>query len=275
MSAEDGSSAPQRPVLSQIDHKRIRALNQILLHAAIERRAEINEEILRVAGPIVATGPFKGARLQIDTSWGEGDFTPKILGCYEQELHAAIEKAIARRPARVINVGCAEGYYAVGLARRLPEARVIAFDIDAKAQAICLKAAAENGVADRLSAEGACTPERLRALVAERGRTLVVMDCEGAELNLLDDATVAALANADLIVECHDFIDRAITATLTRRLGRSHILETVAEGARDPNRFTQLRTLGSLDRWLAVCEFRPEHMHWLACWSRTGEAASP
>jgi SAM-dependent methyltransferase len=275
MSADSNPPSTPRPALSKIDHKRIRALNQILLHAAIERRAEINEEILRVAGPVVARGPFKDTRLPIDTSWGEGDFSPKVLGSYEEELHPAIERAIAREPVRVVNVGCAEGYYAIGLARRLPKAQVLAFDIDPKAQAICREAAAANGVAERLTVEGACTSERLRALATQHGPTLVFMDCEGAELDLLDEPTVAALANSDLIVECHDFINRAITPTLTRRFAGSHAVETFAEGARDPNRFAQLRTLGSLDRWLAVCEFRPEQMRWLACWSRAGKDTSP
>ena len=265
---------PARPALSAIDRKRIRALHQILMHAAQERRAEINEEILRVAGPVVATGPFKGARLPVDSSWGEGDFTPKILGCYEEELHGAVERAIARKPVRVVNIGCAEGYYAVGLARRLPDAHVYAFDLDPKAQDICRRTAAENGVAGQVTVEGACTSDRLRALAAGVGRTLVVMDCEGGELGLLDEPTVAALAATDVIVECHDFINRAITPTLTRRLTATHMVETVREGARDPNRFAELRALGSLDRWLAVCEFRPEHMTWLAGWSRVGEGAS-
>jgi hypothetical protein len=45
-------------------------------------------------------------------------------------LHDIVETAITRRYDRVINVGCAEGYYAVGFATRMPETDVIAFDID-------------------------------------------------------------------------------------------------------------------------------------------------
>jgi len=268
MSADRSSTPPRQPVLTEIDHTRISSLNQILIRAAFARRAEINEEIYRIAGSVVAFGPFKGTKLPEGSSWGEGEFTPKVLGCYEEELHPAIEKAIARRPSKIINVGCAEGYYAIGLARRVPDAQVFAFDTDEGAQAICRSAASDNGVADRISVEGACTSERLRAIAAGNARSLVVMDCEGAELSLLDDPTVAALVKCDVIVECHDFADRTLTPTLLRRFASTHVVETIQEGPRDPGKYMQLRTLNSIDRWLAVCEFRPEHMHWLACWAR-------
>jgi precorrin-6B methylase 2 len=267
MSVDRTITRPPQPVLTEIDRTRISSLNQILIRAAFARRAEINDEVFRIAGSTVAFGPFKGTKLPAASSWGEGEFTPKVLGCYEEELHPAIEKAIARRPNMIVNIGCAEGYYAIGLARRMPEARVLAFDIDASAQEICRGTAADNGVADRIFVEGACTSARLRAL-ASSNRSLVFMDCEGAELNLLDEATVAALAKCDVIVECHDFVDRTLTATLLRRFAATHAVDTIQEGPRDPGKYMQLRTLNSIDRWLAVCEFRPEHMHWLACWAR-------
>jgi hypothetical protein len=41
-------------------------------------------------------------------------FIPKIIGSYECELHPAIEEIIVNNYAEVWDVGCAEGYYAVG-----------------------------------------------------------------------------------------------------------------------------------------------------------------
>jgi hypothetical protein len=51
--------------------------------------------------------------------------SPKFLGTYERELHRVIERAIWRRPKYVLNIGCAEGFYAVGLAIRLNDAQVL------------------------------------------------------------------------------------------------------------------------------------------------------
>ena len=77
----------------------------------------------------VLSGPFKGMRYPLRSS-GQGGLLPKLLGTYERELSPAIERLISDRPTLVVNVGAAEGYYAVGLALRAPQAQVIAFEME-------------------------------------------------------------------------------------------------------------------------------------------------
>jgi precorrin-6B methylase 2 len=231
-----------------------------------QRAALIGEHLWQQTGRRVLTGPFAGMLLPEQHSWGSGDKAPKMLGCYEEELHDALEKAIQREPKLVVNVGCAEGYYAVGLGRRIPNVRVVAFDLHDAARRVCEESARENAVT-ALEVRDACTPEGLVALCA-RQRTLVVMDCEGGELSLISPATVAGLRQADVIVECHDFANPSTTAAVHEALSRYHDVECVIEGARNPNRYEALRQLPSADRWLAVCEFRPSTMHWLVAWSK-------
>jgi hypothetical protein len=246
----------------------VRTLLEVLGLTARARVAALTAELVQVLEGKVQNGPFKDMQLPTESSWGFGDIAPKILGCYELELHAALEKAIARVPEVVINVGCAEGYYAVGLARRLPAARMYAFDIDSRAQAVCAAAGALNGVADRLTVQGECTAQHLVDLTRNAKRALIVLDCEGAELVLLAPEITRQLAHCDIIVETHDFIDRTITPTLFKALSAQHVVEQIREGARDPAGYPVLRQLGSLDRALLTCEFRPEVMYWLLAWAR-------
>jgi hypothetical protein len=244
------------------------AVGKIITVAVAERLSEITHWIVRSTESKVQSGPFAEMILPTQTSWGGGDIGAKILGFYEAELHGHIEKAIERRPDVVVNVGCAEGYYAIGLARRIPDARVHAFDISPEAQAVCAAAAKQNGVAERVTVGGRCDPDHLVELARSGKRVLIVMDCEGGETQLLGQETVRQLANCDVLVECHDFIDRTITPTLAGLLSGAHEVELVREGARDPAASPLLQRLGSFDRWLTVCEFRPEVMSWLACWAR-------
>jgi len=72
-------------------------------------------------------------------------------------------------PPAVITVGCAEGYYAVGLARLFPQAAIFAFDTDPKAQLICRQTASLNQVDDRVTVMGACAPPVLLSLLARVG----------------------------------------------------------------------------------------------------------
>ena len=238
-----------------------------LTAAALVRRAAITNDLITFYGLSVASGPFAGMTLLAEASWGDGDLSPKLLGCYEAELHPAIAKAVSRNPTAVVNIGCAEGYYAVGIARALPRAKVFAFDANEKAEAICLRAAAVNQVSNRVVVAGTCGIESLARIMSENERPLLIVDCEGAELQLLDPAHVPELLQCDMIIECHDFVDPQITAVLQKRFAASHDIEQVLEGPRDPNEFAGLQNSSSLDRWLAVNENRPNTMSWLVCWT--------
>ena len=81
----------------------------------------------------------------------EENVAPKLLGCYEQELHQVIERCIKTPYECVVNVGCGDGYYAVGLARRMPNAEIKAYDLHEGRRALCKSAAEENGVGGRVS----------------------------------------------------------------------------------------------------------------------------
>lgn len=155
-------------------------IQKLTAQVARLRVREITNQVATSAGLTVQSGPFRGMVLPARTSWLDGDITPKILGCYEAELHAAVDRAAERQPTVVINVGCAEGFYAVGLARLFPHARVYAFDTHERARAVCREAADANGLGERLEIDGACTTQRLLE-VAGNNRALIVLDCEGAE----------------------------------------------------------------------------------------------
>ena len=115
----------------------------------------------------------------------------KLLGCYEQPLQPFIEQAIRAAYPVVLNIGCAEGYYAVGMARRMPATRVHAFDIDPAAQRVCAELAAKHGVADRVRIGARFTPDDFAAYAGQK--TLVLCDIEGGEKDLLDPETAPAL----------------------------------------------------------------------------------
>ncbi|MFM8821284.1 MAG: hypothetical protein ACKOD3_12260 [Phenylobacterium sp.] len=245
-----------------------RALRQISTLSARTRLADLTAQLARASGGKVLSGPFKDMILPTEASWSDGDASAKLLGVYEAELHGAVEAGLARKPDLIVNVGCAEGYYAVGLARRAQGARVVAFDIDEKAQEICRGSAGTNGVAGPFEVRGLCQAADLRALVGTASSPLLVVDCEGYETTLLEAAE--PLAHCDLIVECHDFTDRNLTETLKGRFAGTHDIALVREGPRDPSAFPMLAKLSSFERWLMVCEWRPEVMHWLVLTSRRG-----
>jgi hypothetical protein len=206
----------------------------------------------------VIDGPFKGLKY-LRFSNGSA-LLPKLLGSYEKELHPALDEIVRGDYRRIVNIGCAEGYYAVGLALKLPQAEICAFEIDLAAQDRCRQLAELNGVFGRLKLQGACTVQALRPLADPR--TLIVCDCEGAEMDLLDPEKVPGLLQTDLLVELHDFIDPRISETLFRRFKSSHRIRTIASTDRTPAAYPILASLQPKDQSLALEEFRPGPMEW-------------
>jgi hypothetical protein len=243
-----------------------RSLLQVGLDAY---RRDLTQGFIGRYGRIVQTGIFRGMELPEESSWGDGDQLPKLLGSYEMELHPVLEHALVKEYPLVVNVGCAEGYYAIGVARRLSSARVCAFDISEAAQQICAAAARINHVEDRVEVYGRCCAETLGHLLGAGPESRLFVDCEGAEIQLLRPDLVPSLGSADMLIECHDFRNPAVTARLVERFSATHEIERICEGARCPTIHPYLQTLTGLERALATCEFRPTWMHWLFCASRS------
>jgi len=210
-------------------------------------------------GPRVWSGPFAGMEYLIRTT--EGALIPRLLGTYESELHPHLIALAAEGLDCVIDVGCAEGYYAVGLARMMPGVTVHAHDTDERAQEACAELAARNGVAERVIIGGAITPDAFEAWAGRR--VLVIVDAEGAEVDILQPAASPALAGMNLIVETHDVYRRNARATMIERFSPTHDIVEVRTGPKVFDAPPWLEELGHLDQLLAVWEWRQRPTPWL------------
>jgi SAM-dependent methyltransferase len=210
-------------------------------------------------GSRVLGGPFKGMAVPECPQWDDGNASCKLLGSYEFELNDVIERAIARRPKQFINVGCAEGYYAIGMALRMPALKVYAIDTDEHSLAMCRDYAARNGVADRITTG----KEAL-----DWGPAFYLIDCEGAEWNLPKPDDYPSLRHSDLIIECHDFLDKRISATLADRFRATHDVEWIKPRLPDFARYDMLRDAPCIITVLALTEKRPSPCLWLALWAK-------
>lgn len=190
---------------------------------AFEWQREMHEDQVRKRGLsartlelfpdlVVRHGPFSGLRYP----WAEAAGSPlfgKILGSYERELSPLFEQVCSVPYPEILNIGSAEGYYAVGLAKRIPGAQVVAYDINPEARRLVRELADANGVGERVTVEGECNPQVLRDRCRGK-RGLILSDCEGYERILFSPEVVRDLSGWDVLIEVHDLIDIGISGSL-------------------------------------------------------------
>lgn len=236
-----------------------KALSEITLQVLRYQRNVLMDWLMRVYAGIVPAGPFRGMQC-VGMKLGHS-LPPMLLGCYESELHDVLSLIARRVYDTVVDIGCGEGYYAVGLARLLPAARVYAFDIDPACRELCASMARTNACEGRVIIGGRCGFAELRRLSTKH--TLVVCDCEGAELELLDPEHAPELSQCDILVECHEFLNEAIPQILTERFRSTHEVMRIPNTWVNPNAIPSLRGLRPIQKFLAVWEGRPGLTPWL------------
>ena len=236
-------------------------LNNALRLLSKWRSVLIQNTLLKQQGTVVMQGPLAGMDFLPQSA--EGCHIAKLLGCYEQPLQPFIEKAIVNAYTVILNIGCAEGYYAVGMAKRMPSTQIMAFDLNPKAQEVCAALALKNGVSDRVKVGALFKVENFE--IYRNQKVLVLCDIEGAEKDLLKPEAAPALKGMDIIVESHECLQPGITQALIDRFKDTHNITLVQDdGQRQlvspPQWFVNL---AHLDQLLATWEWRSGATPWL------------
>jgi SAM-dependent methyltransferase len=242
------------------------SLNSALRLLAKWRSVLIQNTLLQQQGTRVLQGPLAGMDFLQQSA--EGCHIAKLLGTYELPLQPFIERAIGTAYHTILNIGCAEGYYAVGMALRMPQTQVLAFDVDPNARQVCSDLAQKNQVAERVTVGGLFAPEHFAAFANQP--VLLMCDIEGAERELLDPALAPALQSMDIIVESHECLVPGITQVLIERFKPTHNITLVQDDgqrqlAKPPQWFLNL---AHLDQLLATWEWRSGPTPWLVMQAR-------
>ena len=234
-------------------------LAEALRHLAKWRSELIANTLVNRSGTDVLSGPFKGMKYPVPAS--EGSRSARLIGAYEASLAPVIAEIAAKRYKLVVDVGSAEGYYAVGLALRLPLARVLARDENSKAQALCRSLAEVNGVADRVEIGGRM--EHADFDLCKGKKSLVICDIEGAEAELLDPVLAPGLLKADILVEAHDCIRPGLSALIAGRFRATHEVRVIGRSLDSSGLPEWMESLSDLDRLIALWEWRSGPTPWL------------
>lgn len=152
----------------------------------------------------VRRGPFTGMQYTSFTSSVGGAVYPELIGVYEHEIEDVIEYCKKQKYEYFIDVGCARGYYAVGMAKFGNVEKVVAYDIDDGAKRLCREMASVNNV--KVEVRHRMTADALARFQFDKTKkSFIMVDCEGFERELFSEAAIKNLANVECLIEVHDW----------------------------------------------------------------------
>lgn len=265
--------AAWKPVYQYVINKAAEALS-ISESEKTRRAIQANQQDLiqcHFSSLSVASGPFRGMKYPTAKAVGSA-LLPKLAGSYEIEISQLLTPELLAGFTSFIDIGCAEGYYAVGAATMAPHLTVYAYDTNADARRLCRAMAELNNVSNRVQVGKRFSLYKFAELKAEKvmGTCLVLLDCEGAEASIFSSESyqyVHLLSDATIIVETHDFI-RPGTADHVIQFfsGTHHVERVLAVG--DLLRPSYYPTFAPVEcdydtKLTILAENRPGPMEWL------------
>jgi SAM-dependent methyltransferase len=224
-----------------------------------ETKRRIKDIVFARTGGVVEAGPFAGLIIAEESSWGH-DTVAMLLGEYEKEVTEVIAENIADYEL-FVDIGCADGFFAVGVAR-LKDIKVFAFDISEAAREHTRQRAIVNGVIDKVTISGSADAAELKSKISGK-RSLILVDIEGAELDLLNDGIGSALAQSDIIVESHQVDGQPTSDVLLARFQSTHRGRVIPKQGRNPFAFPDFKDFNENEAWAALTENRGPNSHWV------------
>jgi len=213
----------------------------------------------------VLTGPFTGMILDRNQTWGDYDFLPKLLGTYELQIVEYLNKICSSGNMSMLNLGSADGYFALGALRAGWVDRCVCFETSEKSRRAILRLAKKNALSKELVVNGKIDSKLFKHIVASNAFDIILCDIEGAEFSLFDSEALALLKRSFVVIELHDSFNPALKGEKTlliENAERNFNIRLV----RNTDSFLSIPIMNKFSddyRLLAYSEGRPCEMEWL------------
>ena len=127
-----------------------------------------------------------------------------LIGTWELELFPVLNEICKKKFSSIFVIGAAEGYYAVGFSRNLPDTKIFAFEKQCDYREKLERLKISNG-SKNIHVEGNCDSKTLKSHLQLGGdNPLIFCDIEGGEIQLLNLKLIPELVKAELLVEVHE-----------------------------------------------------------------------
>ena len=212
-------------------------------------------------------GLFTGMKFSKKLWWGKSDLTSMYFGFYEQQILNILSNYKNSKYKYFIDIGAANGYYAVGVLFSKIFTFSYAFEISKTGQSVIENLAKLNNVNDSIQIFGECNSISLFNLNKNiLNQSFILIDIEGAEFDLLNESMLCFLCNSVILIELHEFFfDNGLNkvSNLINIANKYFIINKIISSERNPNIYKELENINDDDKWLLCSERRKKSMTWL------------
>ena len=244
----------KRPLLTPIEHY----------------KNYLNKKIIKISNSKVMSGKYINTHLENKSHWSKFDYAPKLLGLYEEQIQNLIVDIQKKKNLKtLINIGCGDGYHALGLVKNKFFDKSICYEISLEARNILETNIKKNNLYDKFIIRKEANIDEikkdLQKLKSEE--TLFLIDIEGTEFTLFKDEDLNFLKKSYLVIEDHNFFikDNELKEKFYLSLHKFFNVVFIENGPRNPfiiqNDF--LDQLNDDSRFLLLSEGRPQKMRWI------------
>lgn len=229
-------------------------------------RKALARSVFKEYGGVIQRGPFAGVKFDGQANISEAAHGLKVFGLYEEPV---LERLLGHAGVDTfIDVGAGDGYYPVSLLAKGGFRQAFGFEATEAGRAAIARNASLNGVADRLRIFGRAGDNfvsQLNSLKLDWNATIILIDIEGAEFNLLNEELLTLTQGARYVIELHDTFnaDTASRDKLLARMAPHWNTEVILDRARDWHDIEALKKWHDLDRAVLVSEGRKIIGEWL------------
>ena len=234
-----------------------------------KKKYELSLNLYKEHNNLVIYGPYKGMFFSENNHWGIGDLGPKIIGLYEFEVQNKLLDLVNNfKIENFVNIGAAEGYHAIGIAKKTNVQNFVLYEIDKKGQEILKDNILNNELKKNIEIENEANLNSIYELNKkfDFSKTLFLVDIEGSELNLFNDEILGLLKNSFLIIENHKFLLSEAKQNkyqeLINKLNDNFSMEIIRNTGRNVSQINEISNLSENELMMISSESRPKMMEW-------------
>ena len=231
-----------------------------------KKRKSLSSELSESMKHTVKYGAFKGLKFTSENWWGGSDRAGMLLGIYEKEILDSV-MSVPKKWNIFIDLGAADGYYSIGTLISGRFKKSYSFEISPKGQEVIKKNAILNNVSKKIEIFGEATINFYDQIPKkDLSQSVILIDIEGAEFNLLNKKVFENLKNSIIFIEIHEWFFKDGEKRLKQLMNDAKPFFKASElttTSRDLSIFPELSNLNDSERWLIASEGRGRLMTWI------------